>query len=72
MGYTFDIIIVSVGIIGFFQLVSILTFFVYSYIFLCMYAYSSNSINFDWYIIFIHIYVYAKAWIFNEYHISID
>ena len=38
MSYTFDIIVVSIGIIGFFQLVSILTFLVYSYTFfyVCM------------------------------------
>ena len=29
----FDIIVISIGIIGFFQLVSTLTFLVYSYIF---------------------------------------
>ena len=34
MSYTLDIIVVSIGIIGFFQLVSILTFLVYSYIFM--------------------------------------
>ena len=56
MRYTLDNIVVSIGIIGFFQLVSILTFIVYSYIFLCMYAYSSNSINFDWYLNF-HTYI---------------
>ena len=78
MRYTLDLIVVSIGIIGIFQLVSILTFLVYSYIFLCMYAYYSNSINFDWYLIF-HTYmcficayyipislstnhVYTKAW----------
>ena len=36
MRYTLDIIVVSIGIIGFFQLVSILTFFVYSYFLLCV------------------------------------
>ena len=35
MRYTFDIIVVSIGIIGFFQLISILTFLVYSYV-ICM------------------------------------
>ena len=33
MRYTLDLIVVSIGIIEFFQLVSILTFLVYSYIF---------------------------------------
>jgi len=33
MRYTLDLIVVSFGIIEFFQLVSILTFLVYSYIF---------------------------------------
>ena len=56
MRYTLDLIVVSIGIIEFFQLVSILTFFVYSYIFVCMYAFISNSINFDWYLIF-HTYI---------------
>ena len=39
MRYTFNIIVVSIGIVGFFQLVSILTFLVYSYMFVCMYAF---------------------------------
>ena len=56
MRYTFDIIVVSIGIIGFFQLISILTFLVYSYIFLCIYAFTSYSINFDWYLTF-HTYM---------------
>ena len=34
MRYTFDIIVISIGIIEFFQLVSILTFLVYSYMFI--------------------------------------
>ena len=38
MRYTLDLI-VSIGIIEFFQLVSILTFFVYSYMLVCMYAF---------------------------------
>ena len=55
MRYTFDIIVVSIGIIGFFQLVSILTF-LYTHIFVCMYAFISYSINFDWYLTF-HTYI---------------
>ena len=56
--------------------------------FLCMYAYTSNSINFDWYLIF-HTYMcfdcayyisiflstnfgYSKLDFFNDYYISID
>ena len=46
MSYTFDIIVVSIGIIRFFQLVSILTFLVYSYIFyICMLALLIVSIS---------------------------
>ena len=61
MRYTFDIIVVSIGIIGFFQLVSILTFSLYTHIlFLCMYAFNYNGINFNWYLIFIHIFFFAK------------
>ena len=57
MSYTLDHIMFSIGIIGSFQLVSILTFFFYTHIYvLYMYAYPSYSINFDWYLIFIHIY----------------
>ena len=33
MRYTLDLIVVSIGIIEFFQLVSILTFFLYTHIF---------------------------------------
>ena len=55
MRYTLDLIVVSIGIIEFFQLVSILSF-LYTHIFLCMYAYISNSINFDWYLNF-HTYI---------------
>ena len=58
MSYTLDIIVVSIGIIGFFQLVSILTFLVYSYIFLCMYAFTSNYINFDLVSNFSYIYMF--------------
>ena len=59
MSYTFDLIMFSVSIIGSFQLVLLLTFFFYTHIcFLYMYAYTSNSINFDWYSIF-HTYIYA-------------
>ena len=49
MRYTFDIIVVSIGIIGFFSIginIDISCILIY---FLYMYAYSSNSINFDWY-----------------------
>ena len=56
MRYTLNLIVVSIGIIGFFQLVSILTFLVYSYMLLYMYAYIPNSINFDWNLIF-HTYI---------------
>ena len=49
MRYTLDLIVVSIGIIEFFQLVSILIFFLYTHMFVCMYAYISNSIDFDWY-----------------------
>ena len=58
MRYTFDIIVVSIGIIGSFQLVSILTFFFVCILiyFLWMYALTSNSINFDWYLTF-HTYI---------------
>ena len=45
MRYTFDLIVVSIGIIGFFQLVSILTFLVYSYIFVCMLTFQLVSIS---------------------------
>ena len=46
MRYTFDISVVSIGIIGFFQLVSILTFLVYSYIFyVCMFTLQIVSIS---------------------------
>ena len=46
MSYTLDIIVVSIGIIGSFQLVSILTFFVYSYIFyVCMFRLQIVSIS---------------------------
>ena len=58
MRYTLDLIVVSIGIIGFFQLVSIIDIFLYTHMFLCMYAYISNNINFDWYPIFSYIYVF--------------
>ena len=47
MSYTLDIIVVSIGIIGLFQLVSILTLlFVYSYIFyVCMLTFQVVSIS---------------------------
>ena len=38
MSHTLDLIVVSIGIIELFQLVSILTF-LYTHIFVCMYAY---------------------------------
>ena len=63
MRYTLIIIVVSIGIIGLFQLVPILTFIVYSYIFIyvCLhfkeYQFLLVSI-FHTYICF----VYAKAW----------
>ena len=40
--------------------------FLYTHIFLCMYAYSSNCINFDWYLIF-HTYI----WFICAYYIPI-
>ena len=61
MRYTLDIIVVSIGIIEFFQIGINLDFsciLIYS---LCMYAYISYSINFDWYLIFhTYIFVYDK------------
>ena len=62
MRYTLDIIVVSIGIIDFSIGINLDIFFLYTHIFLCMYAYISNSINFDWYLIF-HTYIfdYAKA-----------
>jgi len=56
MSYTLGIIVVFIGIIGFFQLVSIWLFLVYSYMFVCMYAFKSNDINFNWYLFF-HTYI---------------
>ena len=56
MSYTLDLIVVSIGIIGFFQLVSILTFLYTHILFLCMYAFNSNDINFNWYLTF-HTYI---------------
>jgi len=53
MSYTLDLtFVISIGIIEFFQLVSIWhIFFVYSYVFaLCMYVCTSYSINFNWYL----------------------
>jgi len=59
MSYTLDLIIVSIGIIGWFQLVSILTFFVYSYMFnLC------SMIS--------QILVLIKLDFFNAHHILTD
>ena len=57
MSYTLDLILSSIGIIGFFQLVSLLTFFLYTHMFLYICAYTSNNINFGWYSIF-HTYIY--------------
>ena len=57
MRYTLDLIMFSIGIIGSFQLVSLLTFFLYTHIcfYICMLS-ISNSINFDWYLI-LHTYI---------------
>ena len=62
MRYTFDIIVFSIGIIGFFQLVSILTFLVYSYIFyICMHTLQIVSISIGINIFHTYIYfVYVK------------
>ena len=74
MRYTLDIIVVSIGIIGSFQLVSILTFLYTHILFLCMYAF--NWYHLLWlvlifytpiYVLFvlknITNFVYAKAWV---------
>ena len=46
MMYTLDLIVISIGIIEFFQLVSILTSLVYSYIlYVCMLSISRISIS---------------------------
>ena len=64
MSYTFDIIVVSIGIIGFFQLVSILTFLVYSYnvfVYVCF--------QFLWYqfqLLSIYSYIYKKIWVYKN------
>ena len=55
MRYTFAMIAVSIGIIEFFQLVSILIF-LYTHMCLCMYTFNSNGINFYWYLI-VHTYM---------------
>ena len=57
-------IVISIGIIEFFQLVSILTFFLYTHILSCMYACISKSINFYWYLFLIHIHVLFVPTIF--------
>ena len=59
MRYTFDLIVISIGIIEFFQLVSILTFLVYSYMFVCMYA-SFQRISISIGIYFSYIYKQTK------------
>ena len=64
MRYTFDIIVVSIGIIEFFQLVSILTFLVYSYMFVCMYA-SLPSISISIGIYFPYIYMFVSIFFNN-------
>ena len=56
MSYTLAMIVISIGIIEFFQLVSILIF-LYTHICLCMYAFYSNGINLYWYLIF-HTYMF--------------
>ena len=46
MRYTLDIIVVSIGIIGFFQLVSILTFlYTHIYLYVCMLSFQIVSIS---------------------------
>ena len=47
------IIVVSIGIIGLFQLVPIIDISLYTHIFVCMHAYISNVINFNWYLTFL-------------------
>ena len=57
MMYTLDLIVISIGIIEFFQLVSILTFLVYSYIlYVCMLSFQMVSISIG-IKLFIHLYV---------------
>ena len=72
MRYTLELIVVSIGIIGFFQLVSILTFIVYSYIFVyvCMLSIPIVSILIG-IKFFIHILFMLKLVCLNEYHVSI-
>ena len=62
MRYTFDIIVVSIGIIGFFQLVSILTFIVYSYIFIyvCLNFKECQFLLVSIFHTYIYVCVYAK------------
>jgi len=59
MSYALDLIfVISIGIIEFFQLVSIWHLFVYSYMFvfyICMLALHIVS-NFNWYLSFTYIY----------------
>ena len=55
MRYTLDLIVISIGIIEFFQLVSILTFIVYSYIlYVCMLSIPRISISIG---IYFHTYI---------------
>ena len=68
MSHTLDLFIVSIGIIEFFQLVSILTSFCILIYVLYMYAYTSYSINFNWYLFLTYIY----RWFICAYYIPIS
>ena len=69
MSYTLNPFVFSIGIIGSFQLVSLLTFFLYTHIcfYICMLTFQIVSISIG-IKIFIHIYL----WIICAYYISIS
>ena len=86
MMYTLDLIVVSIGIIEFFQLVSILTFFcILIYFHVYMLAFQRVSISIGIYFSYIYMFLFvptiflyiraqdiAKVENLNDYPISID